>query len=157
MHIRAATVTDLAAVNAIIEACVMAWDLPERVKRLSLDSYRYDEHDLAQFDIFVAIDDRGEVIGVAALGQADARDLPAEQTGLLLYGIYVMPTRQRGGVGMLLLRHALEQARNRGMDGLLVKAQVDANRYFAAKGFTSLPVADPVRDYPHRWWKTVIP
>jgi hypothetical protein len=47
ISIRTARESDLGALNEVIEACVMGWNLPERVKRLSLGSYRYQPHDLA--------------------------------------------------------------------------------------------------------------
>ncbi len=155
--IRAATDDDLPAINAIIEACVMGWDLPERVKRLSLDSYRYATEDLDHLALFVATSASGDIVGVAALERADKKDLPANQTGLLLHGIYVMPGWQRSGVGKQLLARAFGEAGEQGVDGLLVKAQADANSYFASQGFIPLPVVDPGRDYPHRWWRAVTP
>ncbi len=155
--VRLASEDDLPAINAIIEACVMGWDLPERVKRLSLDSYRYHAQDLDHLAVYVATSATGEVVGVAALEQADEKDLPANRTGLLLHGIYVMPGWQRSGVGKQLLARAFEAACEQGVDGLLVKAQADANSYFASQGFNPLPVVDPGRDYPHRWWRAVTP
>ena len=155
--IRAATQDDLPAINAIIEACVMGWDLPERVKRLSLDSYRCHDQDLKHLDIFVATSARGKIVGVSALEPADEKDLPEHKAGLLLHGLYVMPALQQRGVGALLLQHACEQVCAQGLDGLLVKAQADANSYFASQGLVPLPARDPGRDYPHRWWRAVTP
>jgi hypothetical protein len=47
----------------------------------------------------------------------------------------------------------LTAAREQRFDGLLVKAQSDAVDFFVARGLQRLPVVDPDRDYPHRFWK----
>ncbi|MET0069679.1 MAG: GNAT family N-acetyltransferase [Candidatus Thiodiazotropha sp.] len=143
---------DLDSVNAIIEACVMGWDLPERVKRLSLGSYRYTEHDLDHLTAYVAVITGGEIAGVAAWEPADANDLPQSKQGMLLHGLYAAPNHQGLGIGSRLINSALVAARVQGMDGLLVKAQSDAAGYFQSRGFANLPVENPERDYPHRWW-----
>jgi GNAT superfamily N-acetyltransferase len=101
----------------------------------------------------VAEDAAPDIVGVAAWEEADARDLPAGQRGLLLHGIYVDPARQQQGVGSRLLAAALLAARDGGFDGLLVKAQAEANGFFAARGMRRLAVENPERDYPHRYWQ----
>ncbi len=153
--IRNASAADLAAVNAVVAAGVMSWRLPERVKRLSLASYRYNELDLLHLDLVLAERAGGGVAGVAAWEQADAEDLPAGKTGLLLHGLYVAPDSQGRGVGKHLLDAAFHAVAATGTQGLLVKAQVDAAAYFARHGFDKLPVMDPGTDYPHRFWRPV--
>jgi predicted N-acetyltransferase YhbS len=153
IRLRPAMPADLAAVNAVIERAVMTWNLPERVKRLTLPSYRYNAHDLDHLHMVVAEDAGHALLGVAAWEPASPRDLPAGKSGLLLHGLYVDPDRQRGGVGSRLLDAALTAAREQGFDGLLVKAQSDAADFFVARGLQRLPVVDPDRDYPHRFWK----
>ncbi|HWS76690.1 MAG TPA: hypothetical protein VN324_16255, partial [Quisquiliibacterium sp.] len=51
-----------------------------------------------------------------------------------------------------LLQAAAELAVRQGYDGLFVKAQADAVDFFQAHGLARLPVVDPQRDYPHRFW-----
>lgn len=155
--IRPAAVTDLDAINPVVERAVMTWKLAERVKRLSLPAYRYHAHDFLHMHGVVAADGDGRVIGVAMWDEAEARDAPAGERGLLLHGIYVDPARQRQGVGARLLDAAAGAVRERGCDGLLVKAQADANGFFAARGMARLAVVDPLRDYPHRFWLQVRP
>ena len=152
VQVRPATVDDLPAANAVVERAVMTWQLAERVKRLSLPSYRYHAHDFLHMQLAVAEDAQGTVLGVAAWDAADPRDTPAGQRGLLLHGLYVDPVQQRAGIGTRLLDAAANAARNGGYDGLLVKAQADANGFFAARGLEKLTVVDPLRDYPHRFW-----
>ncbi|MFP5404562.1 MAG: N-acetyltransferase family protein [Gammaproteobacteria bacterium] len=152
VRVRPASIDDLPAINAIVERAVMTWQLAERVKRLSLPSYRYHAHDFVHMQLVVAEDAHGTLLGVAAWDAADARDTPGGQRGLLLHGLYVDPAHQRAGVGTRLLDAAADAARDGGYDGLLVKAQADANGFFAARSLARLDVVDPLRDYPHRFW-----
>jgi GNAT superfamily N-acetyltransferase len=154
-RLRPASLHDLDAANAVIERAVMTWALPERVKRLAMPSYRYHRHDLEHFRIMVAEAASHDIVGVAAWGPAEPRDVPAGQHGLLLHGLYVDPRRQRRGIGTLLLAAALAAAREQGYDGLLVKAQADAVGFFAASGLVRLTVKDPQRDYALRYWQAV--
>jgi len=146
---------DLDKVNDIVGSCVMGWDLHERVKRLSLGSYQYDEQELLHLQLFVAKNKDSRIVGVLALEEADSADLPDKQTGLLLHGLYIRPEFQRQAVGRSLIDYAIGQVNERGLDGLLVKAQSDANSYFKKQGFEKLAVNNALKDYPHRWWKRV--
>ena len=150
-RLRTGTADDLDAVNAIIESAVMTWNLPERVKRLSMPSYRYDVHDLEHLDVIVAESAAGNLIGVATWEPAESGDTPEQQQGLLLHGLYVDPEFHHRGIGNRLLEAALEAGRQGGFDGLLVKASKDAQRFFAAKGLQRLSV-QKTGDYPHRYW-----
>lgn len=133
----------------------MGWNLPERVKRLSLDSYRYRDHDLEHLQLAVAGNPLGRIAGVAAWGPAEAGDSPAAKAALLLHGLYVAPDSQGRGIGTLLIQEALAAATAAGLDGLLVKAQAQAAGYFRAQGFVHLPVIDSSRDYPYRYWMEI--
>lgn len=151
-RLRPAHAGDLPAINGVVERAIATWQLPERVKRLSLPSYRYHAHDLVHLHLVVAEDADHALVGVAALEPANTRDLPAGKNGLLLHGLYVDPAHQHRGVGSQLLGAATEAARTQGLAGVLVKAQADARGFFEARGLQRLPVEDPARDYPHRFW-----
>lgn len=151
-HLRPAHAADLPAINGVIERAIATWPLPERVKRLTLPSYRYQPHDLDHLHLVVAEDAGGTAVGVAAWEPAHLRDLPAGRRGLLLHGLYVDPVHQRRGVGSRLLDAATDAARAQGLDGVLVKAQAAAVAFFISRGLHALPVEDPARDYPHRLW-----
>jgi len=151
-RLRQAHADDLPAINGVIERAIATWQLPERVKRLSLPGYRYHAHDLVHLHLVVAEDAGHALVGVAAWEPASPRDLPAGMNGLLLHGLYVDPAHQHHGVGSRLLDAATEAARAQGLAGVLVKAQADAIGFFEARSLQRIPVEDPVRDYPHRFW-----
>ena len=151
-RIRDARPADLDDVNAVIEAAVMHWDLPERVKRLSLPLLQYDRYDMDAYTVRVVEMPDGRLAGVAAWTEADPLDLPPGTRGLLLHGIYLLPALQRQGVGSLLFAEARKAAGRLGANGLLVKAQAGAEGFFVRQGMTKLPVVDPDRDYPRRYW-----
>lgn len=151
--IRPAHAADLEAINAVIETCVMGWNLPPRVKRLALGSYLYSPSDLGFMELLLAVSPGDEIAGIAALEPADAGELPEGHNGLLLHGLYVSPELQGHGIGTLLVAQALDKVRIQGLGGLLVKAQNDATGFFDACGFQRLPVSDTAADYANRWWK----
>jgi len=134
----------------------MTWQLPERVKRLSLPSYRYNELDFEHLRVVVATGAKGQVLGVAAWEPAETRDCPAGKTGLLIHGLYVDPAAQHQGIGSALLDTALEAVREADVDGLLVKAQADAVEFFLRKGLRPLPVEDQARHYANRLWRPLL-
>ncbi len=146
------TVADLPDVNAVVEQAVMGWNLPERVKRLSLPSYRYQTADLAHQAGLVARSAEGEVVGVAVWEPASHEPVGAEGSVFLLHGLYVAPAWQRRGVGARLLAAARHVVCGAGAAGLLVRAQAEAVAFFRAMGLQELPVEDEKRDYPHRFF-----
>ncbi len=152
ISLRPATNADLGAINKIIERAVKTWNLPERVKRLAMPTCLYTEHDLHHLHIVLAEDRSACVIGVAAWEAAAIRGCPAGLSGLLLHGLYVDPDQQRRGMGTLLLSAAAAAARENGYDGLLVKAQADAEGFFRSQGLQKFVIQDSDRDYPHRFW-----
>ncbi|MEE4659154.1 MAG: GNAT family N-acetyltransferase [Halieaceae bacterium] len=148
---RAACQADLPAINGVIERAIMTWGLPDRVKRLSLPLYRYNETDLGHLEVWVA-EDCGDIAGLAAWESAEAADLPEGRRGLLLHGLYVDPDRQGRGIGSRLLNACVARARELGLDGVLIKAQADAEPFFEKQGLERLPVRDESRDYALRYW-----
>lgn len=152
--VRPARENDLVSLNEVVEAGVMSWKIPERVKRLAMSSYHYHANDLAHQRIVLAETEQGEVAGVVAWEPANPEELPANESGLLLHGLFVAPRFQGQGVGHRLVDAALEAVRRQKLDGLLVKAQEDAVGFYQSVGFTRLKVENPDRDYPNRLWKS---
>ncbi len=155
VRLRIGKAADLGSVNSLIQSAIATWELPERVKRVSKPLYHYDEIDLQFQQLLIAQADDGDIIGTAAWEPADPVDAPAGNSALLLHGIYVAPGLHRQGIGSRLLNAAEEVARSGKLDALLVKAQAGAELFFLARGYQKLPVIDPRRDYPHRYWKKI--
>jgi GNAT superfamily N-acetyltransferase len=145
----------LDAINQVIESAVLGWDLAERVKRLALPSYRYTPLDVQHLSFAVARIRHDDIVGVASWEEADAVDGAQIGAALLLHGLFVAPRHQGRGIGGLLVDALVELAAGSGHDALLVKAQRDAQAFFASRGFQSLPVGDAARDYAHRLWRPV--
>jgi len=76
VKLRPLTAVDLDGANAVIEAAIMTWQLPDRVKRLSLPSYRYDSNDLAHLTLVGAVDEADAIVGVVSWEAASASDTP---------------------------------------------------------------------------------
>lgn len=152
MRLRKATQADLPMINQVIEAAIMTWALPERVKRLSMPSYFYNEIDLDHFDIIVAEQD-SQIVAVAAWEEVNPKDIPAGKTGLFLHGLYVHPGKQHQGIASQLVSAVENAARKRGINGILVKAQTDAIPFFIKMGMQPVAVKNHSRDYAKRFWK----
>ena len=131
----------------------MGWNLPERIKRLSLSSYRYTQLNFQHMQVKVA-EQEGEVVGVAAW-ETDTEALGDKQQGLLLHGLYVHPQHQHNGIGSRLCRAAKQAVNEYGYDGMLVRAQADADGFFLSQGMQRLPIEDPHRHYANRFWLPV--
>jgi len=152
--IRPANESDLDSVNRVIEAAVMTWALPDRVKRLSLPVYRYTRQDLIHLDTVVAEDPQRHILGIATWEEAGPEESPAGHRALLLHGIYVQPGHHRRGIGRRLFSAAEAAVCQLQYDGLLVKAQQDATAFFESMGMSRLPACDPSRQYANRLWKS---
>jgi predicted N-acetyltransferase YhbS len=152
--IRPASIEDLDAINRIIEAAIMTWDLSDRVKRLTIPTYKYNEMDLQHLEVVVAEED-GTIVGVAAWEPASSTDAPRARTALLLHGIYVDPAHHRKGVGRRLFRAAEATVHQRQLDGLVVKAQKGSEPFYLSQGMHKLTAEDPKREFENRYWKAV--
>ncbi len=150
-----AKVSDLGVINALIDSAIATWNVSDRVKRASRPLYHYHQQDLEFLELVVARTQGDSIVGVAAWEAADQFDAPHGYSALLLHGIYVAPELHHQGIGTQLLESVEMALISRGFDGLLVKAQSDAEPFFIARGFEKLPVVDSLRDYPHRYWKKI--
>ena len=153
--IRKAGQNDLDKINAVVATAIDTWNLTERVKRISLPLYRYQQHDLNHLQTMVAEGGDHCILGIAALEQSDTSGLPDEGSSATLQGLYVDPDHHHMGVGSLLLQSIEEIAIATEAEGLLVKARPEAISFFERHGFKLLPVEDTSRDYPYRLWKTL--
>lgn len=153
--LRAARVQDLEGINRVIAAAMVSWRISDRVKRISLPLYQYQADDLDFFQLFVAENAEGELLGVAALEEGDPADGESGPGAINLHGIYVDPGFHRQGVGASLLDQVERIACLQGYRMLTVKAKADSTGFFVKQGFEKLPVRDPGRDYPYRFRKSL--
>jgi len=149
--------SELDRVNDIIAAAMQIWKLPERVKRISLPLYRYQENDLEHMHFLIAETGDTEIVGLAALEEIDATAGPGGRPVMLLHGLYVNPAHHRRGIGTRLLDSAEDFTQAHSVAGLLVRAQTDALPFFEKRGFAKLPVENDSRNYAHRYWKSIQP
>lgn len=152
INLRTARKQDLDAINIVIEAAVMNWQLPDRIKRLALPSYRYTLIDYDHLEIIVAEIPGKGIVGVAGCEMAKPDEIPGKRA-LLLHGLYVKPQNQHQGVGSRLFKAVEVLVKKYDCDGLLVKAQTDAVGFFEQQRMQKLETSSPHRDYAYRFWK----
>lgn len=153
IQIRPASVKDQQAINQVIEAAVMTWDIPDRVKRLSLNSYRYTETDFKFLNFIVAENPQHQLVGIAAWEPAEAADIPGKDKALLLHDIYVKPENHQKGIGSKLFQAIENIAKDNKFTAILVKAKTGADAFFIKNGMSKLVVEDETRQYANRYWK----
>lgn len=139
----------LDTVNALVEAAVLAWPLPERLRRRAVPVLRYGARD---FDAYVFALLPGLVGPDAAVAVLDPGPIPGPGGGpaARLHGLYVHPQAQGGGAGRCLHRWAVDAAVALGRAGLLVHAERISKGFFEALGYERLPEEDGA--YPYRYW-----
>ena len=139
--IRRAQVTDLSKVETVARATwpvAYAGIIPEDVQRLLLDRW-YSPESLrralaAQGSRFFVAEWSGEVIGFAQFVRRSA------ESGELTR-IYVVPDRQRSGIGMQLLDAGLMELAGEGFKHLTVEVERDnghGRRFYERAGFAAL-------------------
>ena len=140
--IRTLGTQDRDAINEVITEAVLAWSLPERMKRLALPLLCYDEVDLGHF----------HAIGAYGYGRT------ARPTGLFgialwdqdaLHGLYVRPQAQGCGLGRGLLASVAAHAQEAGIRRLLIKAERVSAGYFQRQG---LAAAGSESSYPYAFY-----
>lgn len=149
LSIRPAQPDELDRINALVERAVDTWDLPARVKRLALSSYRYTVLDLKALSIVGAWHDE-RLLGVVAWERANG------DSGWSLHGLYVDPQCWGRGVGSALLRHVERALSEYGRSTLWVKAQAGARAFFVQRGFVEAP-SEEAGGYAHLLRKSLSP
>lgn len=155
IQLRPASLIDLENINHVIEASIMTWHLPDRVKRLALSSYHYTDTDFRFLHMIIAERGENNILGIAAWEQADKRYTPENTQALLLHGIYVEPTHHRQGIGQLLFTAIEKAAHDHHFDSILVKAQQGADSFFIKQGMQRLSDDNSKQQYANRFWKKI--
>lgn len=149
MSICTAKHTDLAQINQLIAQAVMAWPMPERIKRLSVPVLSYDSEDFKHYQ-FLLLKEVDLIVGVA-VWNAKTSVMTARGTGRLLHGLYIAPAFQGRGYGQQLMGQIFAEAGALGVDGVLVKAERPALGFFKHCALQSLPASNDT-DYPYQFW-----
>jgi ribosomal protein S18 acetylase RimI-like enzyme len=135
--IRRAEVTDLANVETVARATwpvAYAGIIPEEVQRRLLDWYSRESLSralAAQGSSFFVAESSGDVIGFAQFVRRSAEAVE-------LTRIYVLPDRQRSGIGMRLLDAGLTEFAAEGLKHLTVEVERDngnGRRFYERAGF----------------------
>ena len=66
IKVRTTLAQDIQRINQVIAAAMNSWRISDRVKRISLPLYQYQVDDMDYFQILVAENQNGEVLGVTA-------------------------------------------------------------------------------------------
>lgn len=96
-------------------------------------------------DHFMAVDEKGEVVGVAKLYEKE------EGTGHMSH-FAVAPEHQQEGIGHQLLQAVEERARERGFHTLGTMARVTATAYFEKYGFHIAGIPTNLLGMTHMVW-----
>jgi len=137
---------DLDSINAVITEAVMAWPLPERIKRLSLPLLGYDDVDLDHFEGIGAWASWGPAQDGALCGAA-------LWDNEVLHGLYVRPQVQGCGIGRTLLDAVRIRARRAGVRRLLIKAERVSASYFRQQGLAAAGAESP---YPYAFYLSTV-
>ena len=144
----------LSAINAVLESSITAWNLSDRLYRLSVNAYRYSESDWIDHQFYGLRDQNNTLLAILVLND-DASELPGDQSCLQIHGLYVHSDSRHQGLGQHLVDHAITLATTRQLNALFVKAHESAVPFFTKLEFQHIPVADEIRDYPYRLVRSV--
>lgn len=145
----------ITAINQVIESSIQAWQLSDRLYRLSINAYRYSPSDWIDHRFYGLMDQNNTLVGVLVFNE-DASELPDYHQCLQIHGLYVCQNRQGQGVGSQCIDEAVILTRKLDLNALFVKAHESAVGFFKHQGFNEIPVQDALRDYPHRLVRSVI-
>ena len=145
----------LPAINAVLESSITAWNLSDRLYRLSVNAYRYSESDWLDHQFYGLRDQNNTLLAILVFND-DASELPGDRSCLQIHGLYVHSEYRRQGLGQQLIDHAMALAKSKQRDALFVKAHESAVSFFTKHAFQHIPVVDEIRDYPHRFVRSVM-
>ena len=128
-ELRAAITTDAPALTAIAFTVKRHWGYPEAWIQRWSDVLTITPDYVAANSCFAAIDERGEILGFAALRR--------EAGEFWLDHVWVLPTAMGRGIGRRLFEHCEEEARKAGATILKVEADPNAEAFYARMGMRS--------------------
>ena len=145
MHIRTATMEDLAALTAIEAACFPAAEAAKEEdfrKRLAV----YPDH-------FWLLEEEGKILSFVnglVTQEAHLRDEMYENAALhdeqgswqMIFGVNTLPEHRKQGYAGSLIRRCIDDARSQGRKGVVLTCKDRLVHYYAKFGFVSEGVSD---------------
>ena len=145
MHIRTATMEDLAVLTAIEAACFPAAEAAKEEafrKRLAV----YPDH-------FWLLEEEGEILSFVngfVTQEPHLRDEMYENAALhdeagawqMIFGVNTLPEHRKKGYAGLLIQRCIDDARAQGRKGLVLTCKDRLVHYYAKFGFVSEGVSD---------------
>ena len=140
LHIRTATMADLAALTAIEAECFPAAEAAKEEdfrSRLAV----YPDH-------FWLLEREGEIVSFVnglATDEAELRDEMYENAALhqpqghwqMIFGVNTLPACRRRGYAGTLIRRCIESAREKGRRGVVLTCKAEKLHYYEKFGFVS--------------------
>jgi GNAT superfamily N-acetyltransferase len=126
LSVRRAEACDASALTAIAHAAKRHWGYPEAWVQRWRDALTLTPEYIAANACFVAADERGELLGFAALRQ-DAGEFWIDH-------VWVLPAAMGRGIGRRLFEQCEEAARRAGATRLKIEADPNAEAFYARMG-----------------------
>lgn len=122
--IRRAVVAEAAALTELVRRSKAHWGYSVRFLERAAPELTVSVQDIADGKVSVAELDK-RLLGVSVLDLADPPELAA---------LFVEPDLIGTGIGRALLSHALEQARDAGVESILIESDPNAEPFYRANG-----------------------
>jgi GNAT superfamily N-acetyltransferase len=145
----------LDAINQVLASSITAWQLSDRLYRLSVNAYRYRHSDWIDHQFYGLRNENNTLVAILVVNE-DSSDLPDDHQCLQIQGLFIAKDHQKRRLGSRLIHEAVQVALDQDLELLLVKAHESAVSFFEHLGFHRIPVTDEVRDYPYRLVRSVI-
>ncbi|MEC8126158.1 MAG: GNAT family N-acetyltransferase [Pseudomonadota bacterium] len=145
----------LQAINTVLTSSITTWNLVDRLRRLSSDTYHYRESNLIDDQVYGLRAQNKTPPAILALND-NALELPRDLSSLQIHCLCVHADYQRQGLRQHLIENALKLAQMRHLNAVLVKSHESTVSYFEKQGFRLTPVIDEVCDFPYRLVRSVI-
>ena len=137
----------LEAINQLLASSITAWQLSDRLYRLSINAYRYRHSDWIDHQFYVLRNENNTLVAILIVNE-DSSGLPHDHRCLQIQGLFIAKDNQKRRLGSRLVHEAVQVALDQGLELLLVKAHESAVSFFEYHEFYRIPVTDEVRDYP---------
>ena len=145
----------LEAINQVLASSITAWQLSDRLYRLSVNAFRYHHSDWIDHQSYGLRNENNTLVEILVVNE-DSSDLPDDHLCLQIQGLFIEKHNQKRRLGSRLIHEAAQVALDQSLELLLVKAHESAVSFFEYHRFHRIPVTDEVRDYPYRLVRSVI-